>query len=71
MRGVKSKKSLLNKQKFSSLAREKRRWLENLSTRKALWLEESMLSSLLIWEWRKNFSQDSPICLKNSLQKRK
>jgi len=71
MKRFKSAKSLLNKKRFAGLEREKVHWLKNLSMKKALRLEESLLSSSLIWEWRKNFAKDNPVCLKNSLQKKR
>lgn len=64
-------KSLLNKRNFSWLEREKTKWLHNLSLKKAIRLQESLLSSKLIWEWRKNFSKDNPLSLKESLRKKK
>jgi hypothetical protein len=66
----KLKGSLLDRKRFEVWEREKRRWLRNLSGRKALRLEESLLSSELIWQWRKNFSKDNPVCLKESLKKK-
>ncbi len=62
---------MLDKKRFAGLKREKRHWLKNLSMKEALRLEESLLSSSLIWEWRKNFSKDNPVCLKNSLLKKR
>ena len=63
-------KGLLDRKRFESLEQEKKRWLRTLSWKKALRLEEKMLSSKLVLEWRDNFSQDSPVCLKKSLQNR-
>lgn len=71
MKRFKDNKGLLDKKRFVWLEKEKRRWLKNLSTEEALRLEESLLSSSLIWEWRKNFFRDNPVCLKNSLLKKK
>jgi hypothetical protein len=68
MRKTKGNKGLLDKRRFEGLEREKERWLRNLSWKKAIRLEEKMLSSELIWEWRKNFPEDHPICLKKSLE---
>lgn len=65
MKRFRGNKELLDKEKFIWLEREKRRWLKNLSTEKVLRLEESLLSSSLVWEWRKNFAKDNPICLKD------
>jgi len=71
MKKDKGNKGLLDKKRFESLEREKKRWLRTLSWKKALRLEEKMLSSKLILEWRDNFSQDNPVCLKRSLQDRR
>jgi len=68
MKRLKNNKGLLDKRRFEQLEQEKRRWLQNLSWKKAIRLEEKMLSSKLILEWRDNFPQDNPICLKKSLQ---
>ena len=63
----KGNKGLLNKGRFKKSEQEKKQWLRDLSWKKALELEESLISSELIWEWRKNFVVDNPICLKKSL----
>jgi hypothetical protein len=52
------------------LEKEKKEYLKNLSMEKAIRLEESLISSSFIWEWRKNFSKDNPVCLKDSLKKK-
>ncbi|MCM8765578.1 MAG: hypothetical protein NC920_01865 [Candidatus Omnitrophica bacterium] len=70
MRQSKNNKGLLDKKRFAWLEKEKKNWLKNLSMKKAIRLEESLISSSLIWEWRKNFSKDNPICLKDSLKKK-
>jgi len=70
MKHSKGDKGLLNKKRFEKAEQEKKQWLRNLSWKKALRLEESLISSELIWEWRRNFSEDNPICLKNSLVKK-
>jgi len=70
MKHSKGDKGLLNKKRFEKSEEEKKQWLRNLSWKKALRLEESLISSELIWEWRRNFSEDNPICLKNSLVKK-
>jgi len=70
MKKAKGNKGLLDKKRFEELEREKKRWLRTLSWKKAIRLEEKMLSSELILEWRDNFSPDSPVCLKMSLQNR-
>jgi hypothetical protein len=63
----KDNKALLDKSRFEKSEQEKKQWLRNLSWKEALRLEESLLSSELIWEWRKNFPEDNPICLQKSL----
>jgi hypothetical protein len=45
MKKDKGNKGLLGGKRFESLEREKRCWLRNLSPKKALQLEEKMLSS--------------------------
>lgn len=70
MKRLKINKGLLNKERFEVLEREKRQWLKNLSLKRALRLEENLLSSELIWLWRKNFFRDNPVCLKYSLKKK-
>lgn len=68
---TKIKGTLLDKKRFAVWEREKRRWLRNLSLRKAIRLEESLLSSDFSWAWQKNLFQDKPKCLKDSLKKKK
>ena len=70
MQKIKNKKGLLEREKFAFLEREKKEWLSNLSMKKAISLEEKLLSSYFAWEWRKNFSPDNPICLKDILKKK-
>ena len=70
MKSFKGNKGLLDQKRFAVWDREKKQWLKNLSPRKALQLEESLLSSSLIWEWRKNFFDDKPLCLKDGLRKK-
>jgi len=71
MKRVKNNTGLLDKRRFKFLERDKVHWLRTLSWKKAIRLEEKMLSSKLILEWRDNFPQDNPICLKKSLQNRR
>jgi hypothetical protein len=71
MKKGKGNKGLLDNKRFEFLEREKRRWLRSLSWKKALQLEEKMLSSKLILEWRDNFPADSPVSLRKSLRKRR
>ena len=70
MKKIKRNYTLWDKNRFKVLEKEKKLWLKNLSPKKALELEEGMLSSSLIWHWRKNFISDTPICLKESLKKK-
>lgn len=64
-------KGLLDKKRFFALEKEKKLWLKNLSLRRAIRLEENLLSSSLIWEWRKNFLADNPVCLKDGLRRKR
>ncbi len=68
---TKGNKGLLDKSRFEAQDRQKERWLRGLSSKDALHLEEKMLSSRLIWEWRNNFSKDTPVCLKKFLKKKR
>lgn len=70
MKKLKGNKGLLDKKRFEVWEKEKIKWLKNLSLKKALRLEESLLSSGLIWLWRKNFFEDKPVCLKDSLKRK-
>jgi hypothetical protein len=71
MKRLKDNKYLLDNRRFEKSMRQKNQWLANLSMKKALQLEESLISSSLIWEWRRNFFDDNPLCLKKSLGKNK
>jgi len=68
MKKAKGNKGLLDQKRFESLEREKRRWLRNLSWKKAIRIEEDMLSCPLVDEWRDNFPEDKPVCLKIALK---
>ena len=70
MKKDKGNKGLLDGKRFESLEREKRCWLQNLSRKKALQLEEKMLSSRLVLEWRDDFPRDNPVCLAMALRRR-
>jgi len=70
MKRIKGNKGLLDKKRFEKSEQEKKQWLKNLSWKKALRLQESLISSELIWEWRDNFPEDNPICLKKGLLKK-
>jgi hypothetical protein len=63
-------KRLFAKNKFKLWEWEKRNWLKNLSMKEAIAIEERLLSSSLLWELRKNFFADNPVCLKMLLQKK-
>jgi hypothetical protein len=71
MKKGKGNKGLLDNKRFEFLEREKRRWLRSLSWKKALQLEEKMLSSKLILEWRDNFPGDNPVCFAMALKRRR
>lgn len=67
---LRGNKGLLDRRRLKAAQEEKNRWLANLSWKKALRLEERLISSELIWEWRRNFSEDNPVCLKKGLRQR-
>jgi len=71
MKRLKGNKGLLDKKRFEAMERERQRRLRNLSWKKAIRLAEDMLSCPLVDEWRDNFSQDRPVCLKMALKKRR
>jgi len=71
MKKAKGNQGLLDKKRFEGLEREKRRWLRTLSWKKAIRLEEKMLSSKLVLEWRDNFPEDKPVCLKIALKRKR
>ena len=71
MKKAKGNKGLLDKKRFEGLEREKRRWLRTLSWKKAIRLEEAMLSCPLADQWRDNFPEDKPVCLKIALKRRR
>ena len=60
--------TLWDKNRFRDWEKERKTWLQGLSLRKAVKLQEKLTSSLLIWELRKNFLPDNPVCLKDSLK---
>ncbi len=70
MRQFKINKGLMDKEKFRLLEREKKQRLKDLSMKEAIGLEEKLLSSYFIWELRKNFFPDNPVCLKEILKKK-
>ncbi len=68
MKKAKGNKGLLDQKRFEALEREKRRWLQSLSWRKAIRLAEDMLACPLVDEWLDNFPEDKPVCLKMALK---
>jgi hypothetical protein len=68
MEASKGNKGLLDKKRFEQFERDKNRWLRTLSWEKAIQLEEDMLSCALLRDWRNNFTEDHPVCLKLSLK---
>lgn len=70
MKKCKGNAGLLDAKRFINQNREHKIWLKNLSLNKAIKLEEKLLSSHLIQEWRNNFSNDTPVCVKFGLRKK-
>jgi hypothetical protein len=68
---TKGNKGLLDKSRFENLERERIRRLRGLTMKEAVRLEEKLLSSTLIREWRDNFPEDKPVCLKMGLKRKK
>ena len=64
-------KGLLDRKRFKRLEQEKRRHISELSLKRAVQLEEKLISSAFIREWRENFAEDKPVCLKKSIEKRR
>jgi hypothetical protein len=71
MKKAKGNWGLLDQSRFARMERERIRQLQGLTWKKAIQLEERMLSSKLILEWRDNFSKDKPVSLKESLHSRR
>jgi len=71
MKRLKGNKGLLDGKRFEAMERERQRRLRNLSWKKAIRLAEDMLSCPLTDEWRDNFPQSRPVCLKMTLKKRR
>lgn len=71
MKKAKGNKGLLDQKRFESLEREKKRWLQTLSWKKAIRIEEDMLSCSLVDEWRDNLPEDKPVCLKIALMRKR
>jgi hypothetical protein len=62
--------SLLDKKRFIALDAQRRQWLQGLSLKKSLKIEECLLSSALIWELRRNFFKDRPLDLRRLLMRK-
>jgi hypothetical protein len=71
MEKVKGNKGLLDKKRFEKWEKERKRWLRGLTMKEAIRLEEKLLRSALIREWRDNFPEDKPVCLKLGLKRNK
>ncbi len=69
MSQMKGNNSLLDKKRFEPMERERERRLRNMTIKEAIRLKEAMLSSRFVIEWRDNFPEDHPICLKLSLKR--
>lgn len=67
----KGNRGLLNKTRFEEWEKERKRWLRGLTMKEAVRLEEKLLRSALIREWRDNFPEDKPVCLKLGLKRKK
>lgn len=70
MKKYKQNAGLLDSKRFQKQNREHKIWLKNLSYNEAITLEEKLISSYLIWEWRNNFIEDTPVCIKLGLRKK-
>ena len=62
---------LLNQKRFEKWEKERKDWLRGLTMKEAVRLEEKLLRSALIREWRDNFPEDKPVCLKLGLKRKK
>jgi hypothetical protein len=71
MENSRGNKGLLDKKRFEQWDKQRKRRLRGLSWKKAIQLEEQMLSSKLVLEWRDNFSKDKPVCLKECLRNKR
>jgi hypothetical protein len=71
MEKPKGNKGLLDQKRFEQWNKLKEQRLRKLSRRKAIRLAEDMLASPLVDEWRDNFRQDHPVCLKMSLKRKR
>jgi hypothetical protein len=66
---MKHAKDLL-KRRSEILEKDYRMRLKKLSPKKAIKIEEDLLSSRFMFLLRKNFYSDAPICLRNILRNR-
>ena len=71
MEKAKSNKGLLDGKRFEKWERQRRQRLRKLSWKKAIRLAEDMLATPLVEEWRDNFPEDKPVCLKLGLKRNK
>lgn len=66
----KKNSGLLDKRRFIIQNKEHKIWLENLTFSEAIKLEEKLISSNFILEWKNNFADDNPVCIKFSFRKK-
>ena len=71
MENSKGNKGLLDKKRFEQWDKQRKQRLRELSPKKAIRLAEEMLATPLIDEWRDNFQEDNPVCLKMSLKRKR
>ncbi|MBN2316705.1 MAG: hypothetical protein JXM79_22450 [Sedimentisphaerales bacterium] len=71
MKKDKGNGGLLNQKRFEKWEKERKHWLRGLTMQEAVRLEEKLLRSALIREWRDNFPEDKPVCLKLGLKRKK
>ena len=71
MEKAKGNKGLLDGKRFEKWERQRRQRLRKLSWKKAIRLAEDMLATPLVEEWRDNFPEDKPVCLKLGLKRNK
>jgi len=71
MEKPKGNKGLLDQKRFEQWNKQRKQRLRKLSRKKAIHLAEEMLATPLIDEWRDNFPEDHPICLRMSLKRKR
>jgi hypothetical protein len=71
MEKSKGNKGLLDQKRFEQWEKERKQRLRKLSPQRAIRLAEEMLATPLVDEWRKNFAEDHPVCLRMSLKRRR